>query len=105
MLPKIHKTGNPGRPIVNGIGSISEKISVYIDEEIRQLVPRTPSYLKDTTHPLNILLGKKMAPTDILVTIDVKSLYTNIPHNEGIQALNRTMEEIDTHPMKKLYVS
>ena len=34
MLPKIHKTGNPGRPIVNGIGCITEKISAYIDEEI-----------------------------------------------------------------------
>ena len=25
MLPKIHKPGNPGRPIVNSIGSITEK--------------------------------------------------------------------------------
>ena len=104
MLPKIHKIGTPGRPIVNGIGSITEKISAYIDEEIRHLVPRIPSYLKDTTHLINILLGKKLAPTDILVTIDVKSLYTNIPHNEGIQALNRMMEESDLHPMKKLFI-
>ena len=102
MLPKIHKAGTPGRPIVNGIGSITEKISAY--EEIRHLVPRIPSYLKDTTHLINILLGKKLAPTDILVTIDVKSLYTNIPHNEGIQALNRMMEETDLHPMKKLFI-
>ena len=104
MLPKIHKTGNPGRPIVNGIGNITEKISAYVDEEIRHLVPRIPSYLKDTTHLINILQGKKLAPRDILVTIDVKSLYTNIPHNEGIQALNRTMEETDIHPMKKLLI-
>ena len=60
--------------------------------------------MKDTTHLINILLGKKLAPTDILVTIDVKSLYTNIPHNEGIQSLNRTMEESDIHPMKKLFI-
>ena len=31
-LPKIHKENNPGRPIVNGIGSITEKISAYVDE-------------------------------------------------------------------------
>ena len=104
MLPKIHKTGNPGRPIVNGIGSITEKISAYVDQEIRHLVPRIPIYLKDTTHLFNILLGKQLAPGDILVTIDVKSLYTNIPHTEGIQALNRTMEETNTHPMKKLLI-
>ena len=46
-----------------------------------------------------------MAPTDILVTIDVKSLFTNIPQNEAIQALNRTMEETGIHSMKKLFIS
>ena len=39
MLPKIHKIGTPGRPIVNGIGSITEKISAYIDEEINTWYP------------------------------------------------------------------
>ena len=34
MLPKIHKPNNPGRPIVNGIGSITEKISAYVDQQI-----------------------------------------------------------------------
>ena len=72
MLPKIHKPNNPGRPTVNGIGSITEKISAYIDQQIRHLVPRIPSYLKDTTHLIHILLGKKLAPEDILVTIDVQ---------------------------------
>ena len=99
MLPKIHKPNNPGRPIVNGIGSITEKISAYVDQESRHLVPTIPSYLKDISL-LQILLGKTLAPGDILVTIDVKSLYTNIPHIEGIAALNKTLEVTDMHPMK-----
>ena len=44
MLPKTHKAGNPQRPIVNGIGSITEKNSAYVDQEIRHLLPRKPSY-------------------------------------------------------------
>ena len=104
MLPKIHKPNNAGRPIVSGIGSITEKISAYVDQEIRHLVPTIPSYLKDTSHLIQILLGKTLAPEDILVTIDVKSLYTNIPHIEGIQALNRTLEETNIHLMKKLLI-
>ena len=102
MLPKIHKPNNPGRPIVNGIGSITEKISAYVDQEIRHLVPSIQSYLKDTSHLIHILLGKKPTPGDILVTTDVKSLYTNITHIEGIQVLTRILEETNTHPMKKL---
>ena len=104
MLSKIHKLNNPGRPIVNGIGSITEKISAHVDQEIRHLVPSIPSYLKDTSHLIHILLGKKLAPRNILLTIDVKSLYPNIPHIEGIQALNRILEETNTHPMKKLLI-
>ena len=66
---------------MNAIGSITEKISAYVDQEMRLLVHRIPSYLKDTTHLIHILLGKKLAPEDILVTIDVKSLNTNnTPH-------------------------
>ena len=33
----------------------------------------------------------QLDPEDLLVTIDVSSLYTNIPHNEGIAAINRMM--------------
>ena len=61
MLPKIHKPNNPGRPIVNGRGSITEKISAYVDQEIRHLVTNIPSYLKDTSNLIQILLGKILA--------------------------------------------
>ena len=81
-----------------------EKNSTYVDQQIRHLVPGIPSYLKDTTHFIHILLGKKLVPEDILVTTDVQSLYTNIPHTEGIQALNRILEETNTDLMKKLLI-
>ena len=55
LLPKIHKKDNPGRPIVNGMGSVTEKISDYVDTFLRKYTPRIPSYIKDTTHFLNIL--------------------------------------------------
>ena len=52
-LPKIHKLNNPGRPIVNSIGSITEKISAYVDENIKHLSKLVPSYIKDTGHPIS----------------------------------------------------
>ena len=44
-----------------------------------------------------------MAPEDLGV-IDVQSLCTNMPHTEGMQALNRILEEDHTDPMKKLLI-
>ena len=60
-----------------------------------------PSYLKDTTHLIHLLLGKKLAPEDLLVTTDIQSLCTNITHAEGIQGLNKILEEAHIVPMKK----
>ena len=43
LLPKTHKQENPGRPIVNGIGSITEKMSAYVDTFPRRFAPRISS--------------------------------------------------------------
>ena len=51
-----------------------------------------------------VILGKKLALEDILVTTDVQSLYTNIPHTEGIQDLNRILEGTNIDPIKKLLI-
>ena len=90
-IPKIHKEGNPGRPIVSGIQSPTENISNFVDYYIKDYVPKIESYVKDTTHFLKILQEHDLDPQDLLVTLDVKALYTNIPHAEGLQALNETL--------------
>ena len=38
----------------------------------------------------------QLDPKDLFVTIDVSSLYTNIPHTEGVTAINSMMEETGT---------
>ena len=104
LLPKIHKKDNPGRPIVNGIGSVTEKISVYVDTFLIKYTPRIPSYIKHTTHFLNILQHQKIQNTDLLVTIDVKSLYTNIPHTEGIAAITKIIEETGLDTLQRMFI-
>lgn len=48
-LPKIHKgldTPVKGRPIVSGIGSLTENISAYVDHFIKSAVVALPSYVR-----------------------------------------------------------
>ena len=40
MLPKIHKAGNPGRPIVSSNGASTENISAFVDYHLRPLAPK-----------------------------------------------------------------
>ena len=92
-LPKIHKVGNPGRPIVSSCRAPTKQISEYVDHHLRPLVVQIPSYLRDTTDFLRKLLTLEMLPPgSILVTLDVSSLYTNIPHNEGVAACREALE-------------
>ena len=87
LLPKIHKANNPGRPIVSANGTPTEKISEFVDFHLRPHVENLPSYIKDTTHYLKEMESMNPPPPDtILVSMDVTSLYTNIPHDDGIEA-------------------
>ena len=88
LLPKIHKPNNPGRPIVSGNGSPTERISEFVDSFLKPLVCRIPSFIKDTKDFLHKLdeVKHQIPDSAILVTFDVSSLYTNIPHHEGMSA-------------------
>ena len=45
-----------------------------------------PSYVKDTTKFINQIEQTTLPTHSKLASIDVSSLYTNIPHHEGIQS-------------------
>ena len=91
LLPKIHKNKlpPPGRPIVSANECPSERISQFVDNFIQPMVMTLPSYLRDSSHLLNIIRHLKVPPGAILATLDVTSLYTNIPNDEGILAASR----------------
>ena len=93
--PKIHKTNNPGRPIVSSINSHSSKISEFVDIHLKDIVDNIKSHIKDTTDFIKKIEMLKDLPQDaILVTMDVKSLFTQIPHSEGINAVARALEKL-----------
>ncbi|XP_063446591.1 uncharacterized protein LOC134726124 [Mytilus trossulus] len=87
LLPKLHKEGIPGSPIVSANGHPTEKISEFVDYHLRPHVRTMPSYIQDTTDYLQKMDSLNPLPNNtILVSMDVSSLYTNIPKNEGIVA-------------------
>ena len=84
----------PPTESVSTNGDPTEHISEYVSNILNPLVSKLPSYIKDTTHFLNKLHSISILPNDsLLVTLDVSSLYTNIPHTEGIQAARLHLHE------------
>ena len=66
---------------------------VFIVPAVEIKLPRLPSYIKDTTHFLQKLDSlPELSNGCLLVTLDVSSLYTNIPHKKEIRACRRALE-------------
>ena len=80
FLNKLHKNPHGIRPIVSGCSGPTERISSFLDHIIKPLVPTIPSHIKDSPHIISLL------ENPILATIDVSSLYTNIPQDKGMEA-------------------
>ena len=97
LLPKIHKKGNPGRPVVSSIDCHTSRISAFVDHHLHPIVQQTKAYVRDTNDFLNKLSPHSETINDqtILVTMDVRSLYTNIPNNEGVQAVRNYLTKFN----------
>ena len=99
LLPKIHKKGIPGRPICSSVNHPTCNISKFVDEHIKGYVLETMSYVRDTEHFISRIRQLGQIPEHaLLVTLDVSSLYTNIPNHEGILAV---AEHIRKDPNKR----
>lgn len=95
MLRKMHKNPKKLRPIVSGCNGPTEHISSFIDTLLQPAMKATPSYIRDSKQFINLLESLKMPPHTILLTIDVTSLYTNIPQEEGISACIEALQDLD----------
>ena len=84
----------PGRPEVAGIGSPTEKISQLVDFFLNPVSMKVRSYLQDTNDFLRRINNVgSLTPGTLLVTMDVTSLNTNIPNDEGLRAALLALEQ------------
>ena len=89
-LTKIHKPTITGRPIISGCDGPTERISSFVDTLLQPISKTQKSYLKDTTDVINFIEKTKVKKRTFLVSMDVTSLYTNIPQNVGIEVVCKT---------------
>ena len=83
-IPKIHKPNWPLRPIVSQINGPSCRLNELIDKYLYVAEKSIPNLLQDTTAYLQTIKRNRNCTADtFLVTMDIVSLYTNIPHEEG----------------------
>ena len=94
LKPKVHKDGNPGRPVISSINCHTSEISEDVDYHLQPIVKEILSYVQDTTDFLRKINQIDFVPNNsYLASADVKSLYTNIPNAEGIKRVKTSLEK------------
>ena len=96
FLKKMHKNPMSIRPIVSTTNSATANLAEFLDFYLQPIMKQLPAYLKDTTQFIQEITDLSIHNNTWLVTVDVKSLYTNIPNEQGIQACYQAWLEQET---------
>ncbi|CAJ0927185.1 unnamed protein product [Ranitomeya imitator] len=109
ILPKIHKSLEhpPGHPIVASTESILSPLAIFLEKILTPLIRTLPSFLLDTGDFLRQLRNLDSLPADLLlVSLDVRDLYTSIPHTRGILSVRHLLTNSLLHPdfLQKIFM-
>lgn len=101
LLPKIHKDPQtwtipykvpPGRPIVSDINSETYRTAEFLEFYLNPISNKHPAYVKDTYDFIKTIKKLKLHKDIIFFSMDVESLYTNIPIEGGIETVKKAFE-------------
>lgn len=80
-LRNIHKPDAPLPPIVSTIGSVTYNLAKHLARIISPLVGQTASYIKNSAHFSEIINQRQVHENELMVSSDVTSLFTKVPHS------------------------
>lgn len=78
-LPKIHKQPLSMRPIVAGINSPTYRLAKFYHQILSHITGKKSSHVSNALQFKKCIDSISIPPGYILCSLDVKSLYTNIP--------------------------
>ena len=81
---KTHKENLPIRPIVSFIDSPTYQTAKLLSKILTPISDRAPQKLKNSYKAKEQLSNVRVPATNVLISFDVKSLFTSIPHDLAI---------------------
>jgi hypothetical protein len=98
-LPKIHKESMPMRPVVSYIGAPAYKLAKKLNSLLRTKSSFNPKYsLRNSLDLINKIQSVPLPRNAKLLSLDVDSLFTNVPCQETLTILKEHLEKQRLHP-------
>ena len=86
-LPKIHKTGNPLRPIVSSRRSVTYGVAKVLSKVIKPLVGKSPHHIQSTGDFVSKAKGLTLQLGECLTSYDVTSFFTSVPLDPALNII------------------
>jgi len=86
-LPKIHKKDIPFRIIVSSINTATYALASYLQSIITSSLTLDNKQVKNSFELYKALSGTELSNTYELISLDVVSLFTNIPQDLAINSI------------------
>ena len=81
-----------GSPVISSCGTPTEKVSEFLDSQVKAVMQSSGSYIKDSVDFIKKIKNIGTIPKDsILITADVVRLCLSIPHEAGLKALEKAL--------------
>ena len=102
LLNKIHSDPpTKARPIISANGCPVERISEYVDFFLQPFVSEQHTYIKETSDFIRKVELITVPNNALIITLDYESMYTNIIHEEAVNAVRNTLSKTDRHSYVK----
>ena len=92
---KTHKRGNPLRPIISQIPAVTYNLAKCLNNILTPFTPASQS-IKSSQEFLDILRGSR--PSSLIASMDVESLFTNVPVDETIDLISNKLYHSNEAP-------
>jgi len=93
-LPKIHKPNCPLRIIVSTINSPLYSLSVFLKDILYESLDKSVGFVANSYQLTKELIDFKMEPNYKLVSLDVISLFTNVPIELAMESIEKRWSSI-----------
>ena len=92
-LPKVHKVGTPLRPIISSIRAVTYTTAKELSRILKLLVGKSPHHIHNNQDFIEHLKGIQIGPDEIMVSYDVKALFTYVPIQPALNIIEKFLKE------------